>query len=119
MSVTVEFGGEAVEYSIELLRSGVVANDIVAGLEIAAVVDPADDQRWAVFSRRLDGEQIVELEIVDGMPRDVTTGTTFDANSGRGVAGPLSDQTLDLLPGFTSFPWEFAQLWPDGRTWSP
>lgn len=118
MSVTVEFGGEAVEYSIELLRLGLVANDTVAGLEIAVLVDPADEQRWVVFSRRLD-DQVVELEIADDLLRDAVTGTTFDANTGRGIDGPLADQALDLLPGFTSFPWEFAQLWPDGRTWTP
>lgn len=119
MSVVVEFGSEAAQYPIELLRLGVVANDVVAGLEIAVVVDPQDEQRWAVFSRRLDDDVIVDLDIEDRSLRDINTGTTFDPVSGRGIDGPLADQTLDLLPGFTSFPWEYAQLWPSGRTWDP
>ena len=118
MSVVVQFGDEAVQYSIEQLRLGLVANDVVQDLEIAVVVDPADPERWAVFSRRLD-DQVVVLRLDGGLLVDEETGTTFDPTSGRGIAGALSEQTLDLLPGFTSFPWEFVQLWPDGRAWDP
>ena len=61
--------------------------------------------------------RFVSLEKSDSLP--VGTGTSFDPVTGRSVHGPLAGQTLDLLPGFTAFPWEFVQLWPDGRTWDP
>lgn len=118
MSVVIEFGDEVVQYPILRLREGEVANDIVTGLEVAVLVDPTDGNRWAVFSRRLD-DAVVRLAVRDGDLIDLESGTTFDPVSGRGIEGPLSAQTLDLLPGFTSFPWEFAQLWPHGRTWDP
>ncbi len=118
MSVMVEFGDEAVQYPIHLLRAGLVANDEVAGLEVAVLVDPADPDRWSVFSRRLDND-VVELELRDGALVDTVSGTGFDPATGRGLSGPLAHQTLDQLPGFTVFPWEYAQLWPEGRTWDP
>ena len=118
MSVVVDFGTEVVQYPIPLLRTGVVANDVVAGLEVAVLTDPNDDERWVVFSRRLD-DQIVLLRLVDGVLIDELTETSFDPTSGRGIDGPLVEQTLDQLPGFTAFPWEYAQLWPEGRTWEP
>ena len=109
--IVVDFGTEAVGYPVkEVQRLGVI-NDVVAGLEIAVVSDPADPQRWSVFSRRLD-EEVVDLEVNDGRIIDVRTGSVCDPVRSLARSGPLSGDILDTMPGFTSFPNDFATFWP-------
>ncbi len=116
MAVAVDFGTEAAAYLIPELREVGVLNDVVAGLEIAVVIDPDDPARWAVFSRRLD-TATVELELaIDGL-RDVVSGSVFDPFLGFGISGPLADQSLDRLPAFTTFPEDYTTFFPDGRRW--
>ncbi len=45
------------------------------------------------------------------------TGTAFDPFTGRGLTGPLADQSLDRLPGFTAFPDDYVTFFPDGEIW--
>lgn len=116
MSIVVDLGTEASAYRIPALRDVGVINDVVAGLEIAVVIDPDDASRWAVFSRRLDST-VVELELTNEGLFDAASGTVFDPFLGIGRSGPLADQTLDRLPGFTSFPADYQTFFPDGRTW--
>ncbi len=118
VAIVVDLGEETVAYSYEALRAHVVINDVVAGAEIAVVVDPTDDRRWAVFSRRLD-DAVVEL-MADGPDLiDRATGSLFDPVRGTALAGPLEGQTLDLLPGLTVFPADFLTFWPHGTFWTP
>lgn len=117
--IVVDFTEEAVAYPVvDLQRHGVV-NDVVAGLEMAVVIDPADPQRWKVFSRKLD-ESVVELAI-DNQNRliDRGTGSIWDAGSGIAVEGPLRGEILDILPAVTSFPGDYDTFWPDGTVWLP
>jgi len=116
MTVVVEVDSEAVSYDIPALRRIGVVNDVVGGIEVAVVIDPKDENRWAVFSRRLES-QVVELANVDGQLVDTVSGTTFDPFRGNGLAGPLADRTLDRLPAFTSFPNDFWTFYPEGRRW--
>lgn len=116
--IVVDFSDEARAYPVADLRQVGVVNDFVAGLDIAVVSDPADPDRWAVFSRRLD-DRLVELEIDGSVLRDSRTGSTFHATRGTGIDGPLASTTLDLLPGLTSFPDDFPTFWPDAEIWSP
>ena len=116
MSVVVDLGAEAASYRIPPLRDVGVVNDVVAGIEIAVVIDPGDAQRWAVFSRRLD-DAVVDLAMADGLLVDTTTGTVFDPFLGLGRSGPLADEDLNKLPAFTAFPSDFETFFPGGRTW--
>ena len=116
MSVVVDLGAEAASYRIPPLRDVGVVNDVVAGIEIAVVIDPGDAQRWAVFSRRLD-DAVVDLAMADGLLVDTTTGTVFDPFLGLGRSGPLADEDLNKLPAFTAFPSDFETFFPEGRTW--
>jgi len=116
MAVVVDLGTEAVAYSIPRLREVGVVNDVVAGHEVAVVIDPEDPNRWVAFSRRLDNEVVV-LEIGPDGLFDVTTGTTFDPFLGLGLLGPLSDQNLGRLPAFTSFPDDYVTFFPGQRLW--
>jgi len=118
MALVIDFGTDVVAYSVPLLRDVGVVNDVVAGLEVAVLIDPADDQGWAVFSRRLD-DTIVELSIVDGEVVDLASGTRFDPTRGIGRGGDLDGEILDLLPAFTSFPKDVPTFWPEARFWRP
>ena len=117
MAIVVDLGTEAVAYRITALREVGVVNDVVAGVEIAVVIDPNDSARWAVFSRRLNTVVVVDLRMTAEGLLDRTSGTIFDPFLGIGRSGPLADQTLDRLPGFTSFPDDYLTFFPDGRIW--
>lgn len=123
--VVVDYADEVRAYPVSDLRTVGVVNDVVAGLEIAVVSDPADPDGWAVFSRRV-GDVVVELEVGDGVLRDRVGGSTFDAARGWGLDGPLGDDVLPVLPAFVSLPGGgptkalvFDAFWPEGTVWRP
>lgn len=116
--IVVDFGSDAVAYPVELIQELGVINDVVAGLEIAVVGDPADPQRWKVFSRRLD-DQVVTLTRDGQNLVDVETGTQWDPTRGIGREGPLRGEILDTMPALTSFPGDYDTFWPDGTVWQP
>lgn len=118
MAIVVDFGTESVAYEVSELRTAGVINDQIAGVDVAVVIDPADDARWVVFSRLLD-DAVVEFELTAAGLVDKDTGTVFDPFLGVGRSGPLGDQTLDRLPAFTSFPEDYFTFFPTGRLWSP
>ena len=101
MAVVVDFDTEAAAYSIPDLRTAGVVNDVVAGIEIAVVMDAADPDRWAVFSRRLGG-QIVQLELTAAGLVEPRSGMIFDPFTGRARADSPSDEALDRMPAFTA-----------------
>ena len=116
--IVVDFTDEVRAYPVTTLRKAHVVNDVVAGLEIAVVIDPTELDRWAIFSRRFGGA-VVELEVEGEVLRDRLTGTTFDPARGFALDGPLAGETLDILPGLTSFPGDYDTFWPDGTVWEP
>lgn len=118
MVIVVDFGAEVVAYPVPDLRTAGVVNDVVAGTEIAVVIDPEDEQSWSVMARRLDDE-VLTLAIEDSRLIDRETGTVWDPTRSIGLEGPLAGEALGLLPGFTAFPRDFDRFWPDGRVWVP
>ena len=116
--IVVDFTAESRAYPVSDLRDAGVVNDVVAGVPIAVVSDPTDPDRWAVLSRRLD-ETTVELAVDGSVLRDRISGSSFHPTRGVGLEGALSGETLDLLPGLTSFPGDFDTFWPDGMVWEP
>ena len=118
MAIVLELADDAVMYPYpDLLEAGVV-NDVVGGLEVAVVIDPTNPDRWETFARRID-DQVLTLGARDGSLIDIETQTTWHPNRGLGLDGPLDDEILPILPGFTIFPDDFPTFWPDGRTWQP
>ncbi len=113
LAIVVDLGAEAVAYTYGAVLTQGVINDVVGGVRIAVVVDPEDENRWAVFSRHVD-DSVVTLEILDGELVDRETGSVFDPVRGFALDGPLQGQRLDLLPAATVFPEDFASFWPDG-----
>jgi hypothetical protein len=116
LSIVVNLGTETVAYSIPALREVGVVNDVVAGIEIAVVIDPTEEDRWAVFSRRLD-DSTATFAISDTGLVDTVTGTVFDPFLGVGRDGTHADQNLDKLPAFTSFPEDVETFFPEARMW--
>lgn len=118
LAIVLDLAGDAVAFRyVDLAEYGVI-NEVVGGLEVAVVVDPTDTNRWQTFARRVDGGAL-SLAIEDGELVDLETGTRWDPVRGLGISGPLADESLGLLPGFTIFPEDFATFWPEGRVWQP
>ena len=117
MAIVVDLGEEVAAYPIPDLRRVGVVNDVVAGVEVAVVVDPDDEDSWAVFSRRLD-DTVVELAVVDGEVVDASSGTAFEPRRGIGSGGDHDGEILDLLPGITAFPKDVDTFWPSARFWA-
>ncbi len=119
MAIVLDLAGDAVAYRYpDLIDAGVV-NDVIAGLEVAVVVDPTDPDRWETFARRIDDDSVLTLAIENGQLIDRETGTVWDPVRGLGMEGPLAGEGLGVLPGFTAFPRDFDTFWPDGRFWQP
>ena len=116
--LVVDFSSEAVAYPFEDVKREGVINDMVAGVEVAVLVDPADDQHSAVFSRRLDDGATVTLSFVGDVLTDSETGSTWDPVRGFALTGPLEGTFLDKLPSLTSFPGDFDTFWPEATVWS-
>ncbi len=126
MSVVVELASDSVAFPVPEVREAGVANGEVNGIPVAVVI-PSEGDNWAVFSRQLD-DRVVELELatsergpvlaeVGGAGRwDAIRGLSVD-ESGAGTSA--GGQNLDLLPGFTSFPGDYANFFPDGSFWQP
>lgn len=113
MLLVVEFDDQVAAYPFEELRDEGVLNDSVAGVDIAIVLQEGELSSWSVFARQV-GDQVLTLGWENGELVDDQTGTVWDADTGFGVEGPLADETLPLLPGFTVFPQDFESFWPEG-----
>ena len=114
MAIVVELGPESVAFPIPELRQVEVVNHVVNDVPVAVVLEP-DSDNWVVFSRQLD-EEVIELELVDGVLGEVGGDRTFDRV--RGLAIGETDQNLDPLPGFTSFPSDYTTFFPEGAFWT-
>ena len=117
LSIVVDFTEEVGVYSVATLNAWGPANDVVAGVPIAVVIDPDQHDRWKVFHRQV-GDTLLTLSITDGLLVDDETGTTWDPGTGRALDGPLEGETLDSLPGFTSRRSDAQTFWPDAKYWA-
>jgi hypothetical protein len=116
LSIVVDFSEEVGVYSVAALNAWGPANDVVAGVPLAVVIDPDKDDRWKVFHRQV-GDTLLTLSISDGVLVDNETGTSWDPGTGRALDGPLEGEFLDSLPGFTSLESDARTFWPDAKYW--
>lgn len=118
MAIVLDLAGEAVAFRHRDLEAAGVVNEVVGGLEVAVVIDPANETRWETFARRV-GDRVLTMSIENGVLVDRETGSVWDPVRGLGVSGELAGESLGLLPGFTIFPGDFSTFWPEGRFWQP
>lgn len=116
LSIVVDFSEEVGVYPVSVLSNTGPANDVVAGVPVAVLLDPTADDRWKVFHRRL-GDDLFTFAAVDGAIVDKETGTIWDPSNGRALVGPLEGEILDTLPGFTSNQSDARTFWPDANHW--
>lgn len=116
MTIVVDFSEEVAVFPVKELADHGPANDVVAGVPVAVVLDPEMQDRWKVFHRRV-GDQTLTLSTAGEGIIDEQTGTVWDPGSGRALEGPLEGEILDILPGFTSFEEDTLTFWPDARIW--
>ena len=117
-AIVADFGSEVGVFPVSALIDAGPANEQIAGVPIAVVVDPNDPNRWSVFHRALDGQVLTLVQDGDRIV-DTGTGTVWDPANGRGLAGPMAGEILDSLPGFTSFERDARTFWPDAKYWEP
>jgi hypothetical protein len=119
-AVVVEYFGDSASYPVTDLRNAPIVNDIVGGIEIAVVFGVAGDDLWSVVSRRLPDGTLVDFSSREGgMLTDLVSGTTWDPTHGYGIDGPLSEQTVNVLPASMIYADKFSYYYPDGRAWDP
>ena len=116
MTIVVDFGEEVGVYPVAGLWRDGPANDVIAGVPIAVVTDPATQDRWNVFARFV-GDQTLTLTVSGDHLVDVETGTRWDPANGRALEGPLAGEALGVMPGFTAFERDTRTFWPDAKVW--
>ena len=114
--LVVDFADEVLAVPVSDLRAEGVINTTVAGVDVALVIDPADDDRWQLFARDLDGTTLT-LTLDGDRLVDTATGSTWDPSRGIALDGPLAGEILDILPALTSFPGDVDTFWPDATVW--
>lgn len=120
MSIVVELAGESASFPVPLIQETGIINTALAGVPVAVVIEPGTE-RWAVFSRQVNngvvrlGFDDGELYDLDG--RGVGLGQSDRWNAARGLALDRSNESLVLLPAFTSFQFDYWTFFPDGQVW--
>ncbi|GJM41993.1 MAG: hypothetical protein DHS20C20_22750 [Ardenticatenaceae bacterium] len=109
----VELANAVVAYPFSTLNEQPIVNDTV-GDETVLVWFDAETAVSVAYSRLID-EQTLTFIATD-MPhiiQDNETGTTWDAFSGRALAGPLAGSQLTRLKSTTSFWFGWKDIHPD------
>ncbi len=110
MAVAVVVGEDSVAIPFVDLREREFLSTELSGEPILVVADPELD-RWAAYSRLVDGEPL-DLVVVGAEVIDLASGDRWSAALGA----PLSGQApLDRVPSFSSFGSDYRQFYPDGE----
>ena len=111
MAIVVALGDDSAAFPVSDLERSSVVNTTVNQVPIAVVLVPGE-AKWKVFSRQLN-DRVIELDLAsDGTLRSRDGAASFDPATGIALDG---GQNLDQLPGFTSFPRDYATFYPQGR----
>ncbi len=127
--LTIEIGKDAVAYPYTTMAAHRVVNDTVgdtpvvvmwqpgvaSALDTGAISAGRDVGTVVAFSPIVDSETL-SFRFDDGEIVDEGTGTVWDV-FGRGVRGPLSDQTLEAVVGVNHFWFSWAAFKPDTRVY--
>lgn len=110
LTVVARVGDDTAGIEFEDLRAlGSISTEL-AGTPVVFVGDPVVE-RWAVFSREVDGVER-QLDLVDGALEDPMTGDRWNPGSGISLSGQAS---LQRIPTFSSNFANFVEFFPDGQ----
>ena len=106
--------GAAKAYPFRSMTGQPVINDFWAGKEVLVVFESISET-GAVFERRLENRSLT-FEIVPGdhfLIRDLETGSTWQALTGRAIDGSLAGKVLARLTSNYSFWFAWSDFYPD------
>jgi len=75
-----------------------------------------DDYR--TYLRKVNGETLT-FAWEDGILVDAETGSTWDADLGLAIAGPLKGQALQPIPSLTAYDWAWEDFYPGSEIHQP
>ena len=110
----VTLDGAAKAYPFQSITDQPIINDFWAGKEIVVVFERISET-GAVFERTLEGRSLTfQLVPQDSfLMRDLETGSTWQALTGRAIDGPLAGEVLARLTSNYSFWFAWSDFYPD------
>ncbi|MCI0640839.1 MAG: DUF3179 domain-containing protein [Gemmataceae bacterium] len=105
--------GKAKAWPLDVLHKTPARNDAFFG-QPALVTFDRESVTARLFDRRLN-ERTLTFHWKDGKLRDDQTGTTWNALTGKAVAGTLAGQHLVPLPAIISFRKVWQQFHPESE----
>ena len=110
LTVVAQVNGEVAGIEFGDLRDRGSLSTTLGGEPVIFVAEPGLD-RWAVFSRLVDGEER-EIEIRDELLTDINNGDTWAPSTGASFNGL---GILGRIPTFSSNFADFANIFPDAQ----
>lgn len=120
--IMVEQNGEVRGYPLQILTFHEIVNDVIGGTPVAVTFCPLCYSS-ITFRRTIDGDPVTFgvsglLRKSDLVMYDRRTETLWQQFTGKGIAGTLAGETLEVLPSqLVSFQ-QFAETHPDAKVLS-
>ena len=110
-------------YHFQALAEQRVINDVLGGNAVVATFDPSSET-GGIFLSTVDGRSLTFRPVPGAgeslllsvlLMEDQQTGSTWQAITGRAVAGPLAGSALERLPSHYSFWFAWSDFHPDTK----
>ena len=120
--VSLEIGGDARAYPLQILTWHEIVNDEVDGVPVAVTFCPLCNSAIA-FDRRFDGQELEfgvsgNLRNSDLIMYDRQTHSWWQQFTGEGIVGGYAGRILEQLPAFIISFSDFRRAHPDGQVLS-
>jgi hypothetical protein len=102
-------GDAAKAFHYEDVVTDIVVNDFVGDFPVLVW---GADQNFHAYVRQV-GDQVLTFRQDESSLTDVETGSFWDISRGLAVGGPLQGESLQPVPGMTSFDWVWLDFYPD------
>lgn len=107
--------GHAKAYAYTDVAATGIVNDEFGGFPVLLW---AADANFHAYLRQV-GTQVLAFDLRDGALVDRQTGSTWDVTRGLATAGPLAGESLQPVPGSTSYDWAWFDFYPDSERYAP
>ena len=104
----------AVAYPYSVLNEEPVVNDKIGELPLLVVFD-VETGSGVVFSRELDGQELIFSSNANLTLVDFETGSTWDGLTGIAIDGPLEGKVLERIKSTRSFWFGWKDFYPETR----